>query len=85
MSVQQRDLNISTGATVPTPPTTLITEHEVMLATAAATAATPTLPTASVWQRLRSRRTAERPQRRHYPTRYTFLEHAAMAREMYRL
>ena len=33
---------------------------------------------------LASRRPKPKP-RRHYPARYAFLEHAAMAREMYRL
>lgn len=90
MTVQQHHPNAAT-APVATPPSTLITEHEVRLATAAAAGVTappapaPTGDRTTWWQRLWTRTDPPRPRRRHYPARYRFLEDAAMARGMHRL
>ena len=64
----------------------LITEHEVVSATAA-DAAVPS-PTTRRWAALWMLRTStadSQPARRHYPRRYTYLENALMSREMGRL
>lgn len=80
----------------PTPPTdapTLITEHQLRFATAAATAAPQVRPrrwatvirsafVEAVWQLLDG---PAEPARRHHPRRCRYLEHALMAREMDRL
>jgi hypothetical protein len=75
------------------PAPTLITEQEVLFATAAAVRP----PTTRWWTRATDvlastgRRmfvtigAAARPPQRHYPRRYDFIEDARMAREMYRL
>jgi hypothetical protein len=69
----------------------LITEHQVMLATAAAGIASQTTATRRpwiilLWQRLSLRSGAQRQPRRDYPPRRpSYLEYAAMAREMERL
>lgn len=72
---------------VPSPP--LITEHEVLLGSAAALGSAE-LPHRSLRNALRAFfafHTAPRPEGtpRHYPQHYAFIESAAMAREMYRL
>jgi hypothetical protein len=83
------------------PPPTLITEHEVMLGTAAALAPAPWFEGEdaaaegavgrgrSGWiaalARLVTPSPDRRPPRRHYPPRLDFTEHARMARKMYRL
>jgi hypothetical protein len=69
----------------------LITEHQVMFATAAAGVASRTAAVRRpwlilLWQRLSLRSGAPRRPRRHYPSlRPSYIEHAAMAREMERL
>jgi hypothetical protein len=64
------------------PAPTLITEQEVLFATAAAVRP----PTTRWWRRMFvAIGTAARPPQRHYPRRYDFIEDARMAREMYRL
>jgi hypothetical protein len=77
------------------PAPVLITEQEVALGTAAALRAQPS--TLRRWMQATSGLLAtiehalvaptqdERPKRRDYPRRYTFLENASMAREMNRL
>jgi hypothetical protein len=83
------------------PPSTLITEHEVMLGTAATLARPPSFEdeddAAEVavrrgrrgWiaalARLVTPSPDQRRPRRHYPARLEFMEDARMAREMYRL
>ena len=83
------------------PAPTLITEHEVMLGTAAALAPAPSYEGlegaaegAAVrgrtgWMaalaRLRTSSPDRRSPRQHYPPRLDFMEGARMAREMYRL
>jgi hypothetical protein len=74
----------------PSPAPVLITEHQVMFATAAAGAASQTAATrrpwiALLWQRLSSRSDSERQPRRYYARRASYIERAAMAREMERL
>jgi hypothetical protein len=74
----------------------LVTEQEVVLATAAA--AVRTRPTTTRWwteatsvvleaihRMFATAASGARPARRHYPKHYTFLEHACLAREMDRL
>jgi hypothetical protein len=74
----------------------LVTEQEVVLATAAA--AVRTRPTTTPWwteatsvvlvaihRMVAAVASGAGPARRHYPKHYTFLEHACMAREMDRL
>jgi hypothetical protein len=68
----------------------LITEHQVMFATAAAGAASQTAAVRRpwlmlLWQRLSLRSDAERQPRRYYARRPLYIERAAMAREMERL
>lgn len=71
------------------PAPTLITEQEVLLGTAAALRP----PSTRWWTRVTvtarsmfvTTAADPRPQRRHYPPRYDFIEDARMAREMYRL
>ncbi len=77
------------------PPTVLISEHEVALATAAALRTRPSArrrwveATSGLWAAVRRSLSApahdERPVRRAYPKHYAFLENAAMARAMERL
>jgi hypothetical protein len=83
------------------PPPTLITEHEVMLGTAAALAPAPSFEGQDAaahgavgrgWSgwiaalaRLVTPSPDRRPPRQHYPPRLDFTEHARVAREMYRL
>jgi hypothetical protein len=83
------------------PPPTLITEHEVMLGTAAALAPAPLFEGQdadaeravgrgrSGWiaalARLFTSSPDRRPPRQHYPPRLDFMEDARLAREMYRL
>lgn len=71
----------------------LITEHEVVFSTAAATALRPTrrwieavrIVTVAT-RRIFVRAPADpRPKRRHYPARASFLEDSRMEREMHRL
>jgi hypothetical protein len=61
----------------------LITEQEVAFSTAAAEPARPAK--ARRWIAALRAMFEDRPKRQHYPARLTFLEHAAMAREMERL
>jgi hypothetical protein len=75
--------------------TVLVTEHEVAFSTAAAVPFQPT--TTRWWTRarravllsigtaLQALKASPHPARRHYPARYSYLEHACMAREMHRL
>jgi hypothetical protein len=64
------------------PAPTLITEQEVLFATAAAVRP----PTTRWWRRMFvTIGAAARPPQPHYPRRYDFIEDARMAREMYRL
>jgi hypothetical protein len=82
-----------THSIVPTSPApVLITEQQVRFATAAAgvgshTAAIHHSWIVALWQRLSLSSSAHRPpRRRHYPQfRSSYIEHAAMAREMERL
>ena len=82
------------------PQPTLITEHEVMLGTAAALAPAPSFEGQdeaegamgretrgwfATLARLATRSPHQRPPRQHYPPRLDFREDARMAREMYRL
>jgi hypothetical protein len=83
------------------PPPTLITEHEVMLGTAAALAPAPSFEGQdgaaegavgrgksgwiAAFARLVTPSPDRRSPRRHYPPRLDFMEDARMAREMYRL
>ena len=77
------------------PPPVLISEHEVMFATAAAGATSQTVAIrrpwiAQVWRRLSAALDAldsyvEREPRRYYARRPVYIENAAMAREMERL
>jgi hypothetical protein len=73
------------------PPPVLISERQVMFATAAAGTAARTAVTRRPWlivlrQRLSLRSDAERQPRRMYPPRRpSYIERAAMAREMERL
>jgi hypothetical protein len=77
----------TTASPAPVP----ITEHQVMFATAAAGAAWQTAAARPpwlivLWQRLSLRSSAQRQPRRHYPPRRpSYIEQAAMAREMERL
>lgn len=72
-------------------PPVLITEHELLLATAAAGTASQVTVTRRAWvvlfwQRLSRRSGMEREPRRHYPPRRSsYFERAAMSREMDRL
>jgi hypothetical protein len=66
----------------------LVTEQEVMFSTAAA--AVPLRPTTIARQLTDAIRVVgaalyRPPARRHYPERYSYLDRARMAREMYRL
>jgi hypothetical protein len=62
----------------------LITEHQVMFATAVAAAPRPRLVT--FWRRLAQSLGVEREPRRHYPPRRaSYFERAAISREMERL
>jgi hypothetical protein len=71
----------------------LITEHEVLFNTAAATGLRPTRPwieavriVAAATRRIFVTAPADsRPTRRHYPPRASYLEDSRMAREMHRL
>jgi hypothetical protein len=74
----------------------LITEQEVAFATAAAAVRTSPITTrwwteatsvvrAALHRMFTTVASDARPARRHYPRRYTFLEHACLAREMDRL
>jgi hypothetical protein len=71
----------------------LITEHEVVFSTAAATALRPTRRwieavriVAAATRRIFVTAPADpRPKRRRYPARASFLEHSRMEREMHRL
>jgi hypothetical protein len=64
------------------PAPTLITEQEVLFATAAAVRP----PSLRWWRRMFvTIGAAARPPQPHYPRRYDFIEDARMAREMYRL
>lgn len=73
------------------PAPVFISEHQVMLATAAAGAAAQTAVTrrpwiSLVWLRLSPRSDVQREPRRYHPSgRRLYLENAAMAREMERL
>lgn len=77
------------------PPPVLISEREVMFATAAAGATSQTVATrrpwfAQLWQRLSAALDSldsyvEREPRRYYARRPVYIENAAMAREMERL
>jgi hypothetical protein len=76
--------------TTASPAPVLITEHQVMFATAAAGAASHTAAVSRPWliplgQRLSLHSDAERQQRRYYARRPSYIERAAMAREMERL
>jgi len=81
-------------STIAAPPV-LISEHEVMFATAAAGATSQTTATrrhwiAQLWQRLSAALDSldsyvEREPRRYYARRPLYIENAAMAREMERL
>jgi len=82
------------GAKAQLPPAPiLITEHEVVFSTAAATGLRPTRRwidavriVAAATRRIFATAPADsRPKRRHYPVRASFLEHSRMAREMHRL
>ena len=72
--------------TAAAPPPPLITEQEVLLGSAAALAA-PTVGRRSLWLAVRALFSSSRPEGvpRRYPTHYSFIEDALMAREMYRL
>lgn len=79
-------------AAIPAPPSpVVITERQVMLATAAAGIAAQTAVTRRpwivvVWQRLSLHSVDRRPPRRHYQSlRPSYIERAAMARAMDRL
>lgn len=73
------------------PAPVLITEQEVMFATAVAGGAPPTAAARRPWivllrQRLSAWASTQREPRRHYPRlRPSYIEYAAMAREMERL
>lgn len=73
------------------PAPTLISEHEVMLGTAAAVKVQPTrwwtvaTRVLSVPLRRGVASRSARPQRRHVPSRASYLEYSRMAREMHRL
>jgi hypothetical protein len=74
---------------VDTRPTVLITEQEVKLLTAAATAAPLAAPAPGFLSRWfaahRAATEARRDRQRYSPAHYEFLEHSAMARAMERL
>ncbi|EID15376.1 hypothetical protein [Mycolicibacterium phlei] len=78
----------TTAADAPTREPVLITEQQVRLGTAANLAPTPRWRRA-LFSPFTAVRTAlvrlNQPSRPHYPKRHTFIEHAAMAREMDRL
>ncbi|AFM17809.1 hypothetical protein Mycch_3058 [Mycolicibacterium chubuense NBB4] len=82
----QPTIDLGAPATAAAPPPPLITEQEVLLGSAAALAA-PTVGRRSLRLAVRALFTSSRPEGvpRHYPTHYSFIEDAAMAREMYRL
>ncbi len=71
----------------------LITEHEVLFSTAAATGLRPTrrwtdavrIVSAATRRIFVTAPTDSRPKRRHYPPRASYLEDSRMAREMHRL
>lgn len=75
------------------PAPTLISEHEVMLGTAATVRVQPTrwwtvatrVLSAPLRRVVPSSPAQPRPQRRHVPSRASYLEHSRMEREMHRL
>jgi hypothetical protein len=88
----QQQPSTATPRVVDTRPTVLITEHEVKLLTAAATATTAQAKhgvfarwIASHREARDVRRDARRSRQRYSPAHYEFLEHSAMARAMERL
>jgi len=86
------ELSATPDGAVPLPVTAdtpvLITEQQVLMATAAATGLPNTAAVRVAWHRLVAllhRPRSPQPRRRYAPAHPDYLEYAAMAREMYRL